>query len=305
MVAWLVKGIARWVAGLPPARVRVLAWRCGWLLAHAVRLRRSYVLATLARCLPEKSPRERVALYVEMCRHQVLNLLEMMRFAGGKDAELAALLDVRGEDVVKAALARGKGALILIAHFGNYDLMGMFATQSFGYPVTVITKTLKNAQLNELWTDMRRQAGVNTIPPRHAYRPCLRALKKNELVAFMLDQNRPPPLGVLVDFFGRPAGTTPGLALMSAQSQAPVVPVFMHRTPEGRHVLEVRPILEPPPDHKEETLLAHTAAYTKVIEDEIRRCPAQWLWLHKRWRIKKPKRKRTRPRPADSPAATR
>ena len=69
MVAWLVKRIARWVAGLPLARVRVLAWRCGWLLAHAVRLRRSYVLATLARCLPEKSPRERVALYVEMCRH--------------------------------------------------------------------------------------------------------------------------------------------------------------------------------------------------------------------------------------------
>ena len=233
MVAWLVKGISRWIAGLPLARVRVLAWRWGWLLAHVVRLRRGYVLATLARCLPEKTPRERVALYVEMCRHQVLNLLEMMRFAGGQDAELAALLDVRGEDVVKSALARGKGALILIAHFGNYDLMGMFATRSFGYPVTVITKTLKDAQLNELWVDMRRQAGVNAIPARQAYRPCLRALKKNELVAFMLDQNRPPPLGVLVDFFGQPAGTTPGLALMSAQSQAPVVPVFMRRTRRG------------------------------------------------------------------------
>ena len=92
---------------------------------------------------------------------------------------------------------------------------------------------------------------------------------------------------------------------MSAQSQAPVVPVFMRRTPEGRHVLEVRPILEPPPDHKAETLLAYTQAYTKIIEEEIRRCPAQWLWLHKRWRIKKPKRKRTRPRPTDPPAAAR
>lgn len=268
------------------AWVRVLARHWGWLLAHVIRLRRTYVLTTLERCFPEDSPRKRMALYVEVCRHQVLNMMELMRFAGGKDAEMTALLDVRGEDIVKDALSRGKGALILIAHFGNYDLMGMFASKSFGYPVTAITKTLKDAKLNELWGEMRHKAGLKILPARQAYRPCLRVLKKNELVAFMLDQNRQPPLGVLVDFFGKKAGTTPGLALMAAQSQAPVIPVFMHRTPEGRHMLEVRPIIEPPADHKAETLLAYTATYTQVIEEEIRHRPSQWLWLHKRWRIK-------------------
>ncbi len=54
--------------------------------------------------------------------------------------------------------------------------------------------------------------------------------------------------------------------------------------PDGRHVLEARPVIEPPPDRKEETLRACTAAYTKIIEDEIRRDPAQWMWLHKRWK---------------------
>lgn len=302
MIAGLVKAMAKAVAGLPLPWAAAWARHWGWLLAHVVRLRRGYVLATLVRCFPEKPERERRALYAAMLRHQALNLMELMRFAGGKDAELGALIEVRGEEIVKNALARGRGVLILVAHFGNYDLMGMCAAKLFGYPLTVITKTLKNAQLNALWWEMRRQAGVTEVPARKAYRPCVRALKQNELVAFMLDQNRPPPLGVMVDFFGQPAGTTPGLALMSAQTQAPVVPAFMRRTPGGRHVLEVRPLLEPPPDHKADTLLAHTAAYTKVIEEEIRRYPDQWLWLHKRWRLKPPRRRRpAAPGPAAAP----
>jgi len=72
--------------------------------------------------------------------------------------------------------------------------------------------------------------------------------------------------------------------MMSAQTGAPVVPVFMRPRPDGRHVLEDLPVIEPPPDRKEETLRACTAAYTKIIEDEIRRDPAQWMWLHKRWK---------------------
>ena len=284
MVVGLLKTTAKVVALLPLGWALALARHWGWMLAQVVRLRRTYVLDALARCFPEKTDRERRALYAEMCRHQATNLMELMRFAGGKDAELGGLLDVRGEEIVQAALSRGKGVLILIAHFGNYDLMGLYASKLFGYPLTIITKTLKDAKLNALWWEMRRKAGVTEIPAHKAYRPCVRALQQNGLVGFMLDQNRPNPQGVYVDFFGRLASTTPGLAFMSAQTGAPVVPVFMRRTPEGRHVLEVRPILEPPPDRKEETLLAFTAACTKIIEEEVRRFPAQWLWLHKRWK---------------------
>lgn len=284
MVVGLLKTTAKVVALLPLGWALALARHWGWMLARVVRLRRAYVLETLARCFPEKTDRERREVYAEMCRHQATNLMELMRFAGGKDAELGGLLDVRGEEIVQAALSRGKGVLILIAHFGNYDLMGLYASKLFGYPLTIITKTLKDAKLNALWWEMRRKAGVTEIPAHKAYRPCVRALQQNGLVGFMLDQNRPNPQGVYVDFFGRLASTTPGLAFMSAQTGAPVVPVFMRRTPEGRHVLEVRPILEPPPDRKEETLLAFTAACTKIIEEEVRRFPAQWLWLHKRWK---------------------
>lgn len=284
MLAWFLKSMAKGVACLPARWAQALGRGAGWVLAHGMRLRRTYVLEVLARSFPEKTPDEHRAIYAAMCRHQALNLVEILRFAGGREEEIRARIEVSGEEVVKQALERGKGVLVLIAHFGNYDLMGLFASRLLGYPVTIITKTLKNQRLNELWWELRQKAGLKTLPSHNAYRACVRALRRNELVGFMLDQNRPSGQGVFVDFFGKPASTTPGLAMMSAQTGAPVVPVFMRRMPDGRHVLEARPVIEPPPDRKEETLRACTAAYTKIIEDEIRRDPAQWMWLHKRWK---------------------
>lgn len=283
-MAWILKILAKGVAILPSRWAEALARGVGWGLSHVVRFRRSYVIETLSRSFPEKTAEECRALYAAMCRHQVLNLVEILRFAGGREAEIGARIEVSGEAIVRQALERGKGVLILIAHFGNYDLMGLFASRLLGYPVTIITKKLKNENLNEMWWSLRQKAGLKTVAAHNAYRACLRSLRQNELVGFMLDQNRPTGQGVFVDFFGRSASTTPGLAFMSAQTGAPVVPVFMRRTPEGRHVLEARPQIEPPPDRKEETILAHTAAYTKIIEDEIRRYPEQWLWLHRRWK---------------------
>jgi KDO2-lipid IV(A) lauroyltransferase len=284
MLAWFLKSMAKGVACLPARWAQALGRGAGWVLAHGMRLRRTYVLEVLARSFPEKTPDEHRAIYAAMCRHQALNLVEILRFAGGREEEIRARIEVNGEEVVKQALERGKGVLVLIAHFGNYDLMGLFASRLLGYPVTIITKTLKNQRLNELWWELRQKAGLKTLPSHNAYRACVRALRRNELVGFMLDQNRPSGQGVFVDFFGKPASTTPGLAMMSAQTGAPVVPVFMRRRPDGRHVLEALPVIEPPPDRKEETLRACTAAYTKIIEDEIRRDPAQWMWLHKRWK---------------------
>ena len=284
MLAWFLKSMAKGVACLPARWAQALGRGAGWVLAHGMRLRRTYVLEVLARSFPEKTPDEHREIYAAMCRHQALNLVEILRFAGGREEEIRARIEVSGEEVVKQALERGKGVLVLIAHFGNYDLMGLFASRLLGYPVTIITKTLKNQRLNELWWELRQKAGLKTLPSHNAYRACVRALRRNELVGFMLDQNRPSGQGVFVDFFGKPASTTPGLAMMSAQTGAPVVPVFMRRMPDGRHVLEARPVIEPPPDRKEETLRACTAAYTKIIEDEIRRDPAQWMWLHKRWK---------------------
>ncbi len=288
MMAWVYKAVAKMVARLPLGWAMALARQWGWVLAHVVRLRRTYVVDALARAFPEKTPQERNSIYAEMWRHQAFTVMELLRYAGGNETELGRLLEVHGEEIVKKVHDRGKGVLVLIAHFGNYPLLALQVPRLFSYPLSVIVKPLKSATLDGIWWELQQKAGVSWISSRNAYRASVRALRNNELVGFMLDQNRPAEQGVFVEFFGQPASTSPGLAFMSAQTGAPVVPVFMRRTPEGRHVLEVHPLMEPPPDREAETIRTHTAAYTKIIEDEIRRYPAQWLWLHKRWKSRPP-----------------
>jgi KDO2-lipid IV(A) lauroyltransferase len=218
-----------------------------------------------------------------MYRNLGANMAEVLRLAGGRTEDLDPRVRFEGEERVQEALARGRGVLILTAHVGNWDLLAMLTARS-RYRLTVISKSLRNAALNDMWMRIRRHFGVAILPAHQSYRMCLRVLRRNELLGFILDQNRPREEGIFVDFFGRPACTSPGLAFMSAQSGAPVVPAFILREGEERHVVRVLPLIEPPPDREAETIRRATQHYTKIIEDVVREHPDQWLWLHRRWK---------------------
>jgi KDO2-lipid IV(A) lauroyltransferase len=184
---------------------------------------------------------------------------------------------------MRNVLAAGKGLLVLASHMGNWDLLCTMAPH-FNFPSTIITKKIKNESLNRFWMEARARFGLKFVPAHNSYRQCLAALRKNEIVGFVLDQNMIRTEGIFVDFFGKPACTTPGLAYMSAQSGAAVTPVFITRQPGGRHIVKVLPAIPPPPDRKPETVRLYTQQYTRIIEDMIRQYPDQWIWIHRRWR---------------------
>jgi KDO2-lipid IV(A) lauroyltransferase len=216
-----------------------------------------------------------------------MNVIETLRLGSVSDATLRDSIVMEGEERLRAVLARGKGLLVLSAHMGNWDLLCTMAPR-LNYPTTIITKNLRNTKLNDYWMNTRARFGLKFVPAHHSYRLCLSALRRNEIVGFILDQNMIRDEGVFVNFMGRPACTSPGLAYMSAQSGAAVVPVFMIRLPEGRHLVKVLPEIPPPPDRQQETILSYTQRYTKAIEDMILQYPDQWIWIHRRWRTQPP-----------------
>jgi KDO2-lipid IV(A) lauroyltransferase len=117
----------------------------------------------------------------------------------------------------------------------------------------------------------------------------LQALRQGRMVGILLDQNAARSEGVFVPFFGVPASTSKGLALIALRTRAPVVPVFIRRLGAGRHRVEVGAALPPPAD---DDVVAYTAAFNRAIEAAIRQAPEQWFWMHNRWRTR-PRRKRT------------
>ena len=119
-------------------------------------------------------------------------------------------------------------------------------------------------------------------------RPMLRSLKNNEILGILIDQNVAWYEGVFVDYFGRPACTTDGLALLALHTEAPVLPGYMVRLPEGRYRLVIGPEVEVTrTGNREADILANTQRFTNVIEETVRRHPDQWLWVHQRWKTQR------------------
>ena len=290
MLSLMLRGFSSFFGALPLHRALALGRSLGWLYGNVIRHHRRDAVEALARSLPEKSGVERNQILQQMYRNLGMNAAEEMRMPSVSDDYLKEYIIWDDEAPVREVLASGKGLLALTAHLGNFDLLCTIAPH-FNYPTTIITKKIKNIAINDWWMKARSRFGLKFVPAHNSYRQCLTALRHNEIVAFILDQNMINTEGIFVDFFGKPACTSPGLAYMSAQSGAAVVPVFMIRQENGRHRVKVMPPIPPPPDRKPETISTYTQLYTKVIEDVIREYPDQWIWVHRRWKtVQKPVR---------------
>ena len=283
MIVWIVKRLEAAFARMTHARALRWGGRLGFLMGSVLRLRRREVLQTLARCFPDRDPDAIQQIADGMYRNFGMLFVEVLRFGAIDRNRIRELIELDGENTIPQALEQGRGALVLTAQLGNFELL-CNAAPLLGVPLTVITKTIKPDSLNQYWEQARHRIGVKTLPARNSYRACRQVLKNNEVLGFVLDQNMKRKHGIFVDFFGRPACTSPGLAFLSARSQAPVIPIFIIRQPDGRHLVKFFPTLAPPADCEPETIRAATQQYTSVIEDVIRAHPEQWTWMHRRWR---------------------
>lgn len=202
----------------------------------------------------------------------------------------AAMLGPGDREALDEALARGRGLLVLTAHFGNWGLLSS-AFAALGYPVNVLTKPVKDPVLDAFWRRRLSSTGVRLLTRENAMQKMTDCLRRNEAVAFVLDQNRPADQGVFVDFFGVPACTISALAVLAMVTRAPVVPLFLVRdeAEPWRHRVERGPTLsfEHPRDGSD-AVRHNTQRYTGLIEEKVRSHPEQWIWLHKRWKTRPP-----------------
>lgn len=216
------------------------------------------------------------------CHYGIL-LFELLRLQKLAGRDFERTITFFGLEHFDAARAEGKGVLALTAHLGNYDLMAMAVARS-GYPVTIISKPLKNKALERVWMEQRSASGLNICLSRNSMRDIIRALRRNDIVGFILDQHARLD-AVWVDFFGRPAATLRSMAVLAQRTGARVVPAFTWRQADNSHVIEVQPGLDFESVGDPEADIRHnTERYTALIEAAVRRHPEQWTWIHRRWK---------------------
>ena len=202
--------------------------------------------------------------------------------------KLLASVEITGDSRYLSSVARGKGVFLLSAHFGNWEI-GALAAGLLKRPIASVVRPLDNPYLEAALARLRGRFSNRTIAKKHAAREILKEVRAGETVAILIDQNVLAREAVFVPFFGRPAATSPALALFQIKTDAAVVPVFCRPLGDGRYRLAFEePILLSGLSPEQRTVESLTALYTRVTEQVVAAEPHLWLWMHNRWRTRPP-----------------
>ena len=202
--------------------------------------------------------------------------------------KIPGIVSIEGKEYLDQVLKQGRGAVLLSAHFGSFILMFLRMALA-GYKTNVIMRRMKDKQFESYISAFRNENGIRTIyalPRQECVEKSLKALRENQILFILLDQNYGEEGVVFVDFFGQRAATATGPVIFSARSGAPILPVFIVPDGKGRH----RIVIEPPVVFRKEEssdsrLVQNVAQLTKIIERFIRRYPEAWGgWMHRRWK---------------------
>jgi len=279
VAGFVVRGLGRLLKRAPWRSVQIWGRRLGDLAWHVARRDRRRSLTHLAIAFPELAETERTRIARAGFRHLATNVTELLHLRGRPGLEVLEHVEVEGWDRIETLRRAGRPLLVLTGHCGNWELLGP-VFQALGVPLSAVVRAPDEPRFQRLLDDLRRGFGTHTIERGSpgAVRELLSALREGRALMMLIDQDTRVE-GVQVAFFGRLANTPVGAARLALKRDAAVVPAFMERRDDGRHLARFLPPLDLPPDPTEAT-----ARMTSVIEDQIRRRPEQWVWMHRRWR---------------------
>jgi KDO2-lipid IV(A) lauroyltransferase len=246
------------------------------------RLRR-VAMRNLAMALPERTPEEHKLIVDGVFRSVARMLVSLARFPRITKGNIHEWIRYEGYEHFERALAQGRGVLFATAHLGNWELSA-FAHALLSAPMHVVVRPLDNRRIDELVESRRAASGNHLIGKKDFARSILQALKNNEAVGILVDQNAGLEDGVFVDFFGIPACAGSGFAKFAAHSGAAVIPGFaLWSEKEQKYILKFYPPLPMTGAVAVDTQVLHAQ-----LERVIREYPDQWLWLHRRWKTRPP-----------------
>ena len=278
-LTWIGLALLYVVAWLP------LSWRLGigallgrltWLFA---RERRYITTINIRLCFPELAPPDQDALVYRCFIENGIGLIETTTGWMRPPEHFQHLLILSGTEHIDAALAQGRGVLLVGAHYTTLD----FSANLLGvaYPFAVTYRPHRNPLFNALMLRGRLR-NCNGVFDRHDIRGAFRHLKQNKIVWYAPDQDYGPDQAVFAPFFGRPAATITATTRFASFNNSPVVLLRHHRlTDKKKYVMEFIPVPTPFPSGD---AVADATLINQMLETAIRMEPAQYMWMHKRFK---------------------
>ncbi len=246
------------------------------------RLRKT-ALCNLEMAFPDRPAEERVRIADGVFRSIGRIIYSFARLPSINAQNVGEWIRYEGLDNYLAAKRQGRGVLVATGHLGNWELSAC-THAIMTEPMNVVVRPLDNERLDAFVERRRQLTGNKIIGKWDAPRAILRALRANEAVGILIDQNTSSKEGIFVNFFGVPASTGTAFVRFAARTGAIVIPGFaLWSQTERRYILRFYPPVPISGDTAEDTQRVQS-----VLESIIREYPDQWLWIHRRWKTRPP-----------------
>jgi Kdo2-lipid IVA lauroyltransferase/acyltransferase len=281
---WMV---LKFVGLLPRPLARSFAVAVTWLLFGLLPKLRKTALFNLQIAFPDWTEAQRRATLRGMIRNLGWMAAEFARFPRYHKQNIESVILLDGHENFLAGQQRGKGVLYLTGHIGAWELSS-FAHALYGFPLHYMARPLDHPRLDALINRYRGLSGNRPIFKNESARVMLKILKESGTIGILADQNTMPEEGVFVDFFGKSACTSTGIARVALHTDAAVVPGYAYWDANLRkYRLRFEPHLElVRTGDTEHDVIENTQRFAKVIEEIIRGHPEQWVWVHARWKTR-------------------
>ena len=272
----LIAGLFSWAAAQRLGAFLGLVW------FYIVRIRRAVVFENLAIALPgTRSEHYRVAR--DAYRHFGVSALEFFKMSSLSPSEISKKVHAHGMEHFERAYSRGRGVIVVAAHYGNFDLLAC-SQAARGIPLAIVSRDLHSKGTNGFWMRTRRSSGLTVFQEKGAAREVIRWLRQGKVLGLTVDQRTPPKRGgMLAGFLGWNVWTTTAPAKLALRLGAALVPVRVERREDGDHDLVVEPEIELPDNKKDEGIILLTKRINDVVANWVLTRPEHWMWLHRRF----------------------
>jgi KDO2-lipid IV(A) lauroyltransferase len=294
---WLEYSVARALLAVLRALPRKMSvWTgvsIGRLAFHTLSKLRRVGIRNLELAFPDKSEAERIAILKSAFRNLGRVMAVTSRFDDLTRDNITELIEYTPEPAFAAKYEEtkreGRGRIILGGHIGNWELQA-FAYPIFFEPLSFLARRMDNPLIEEYVKRMRTRLGNRQIDKDNSASSILRVLRGGGSVGVLADVNSHPKEGVFVPFFGIPACTASGVAMLAIRANAVIVPMWaMWDEQKGKYKIVHDDIIEPVNSgNRERDIEETTTLYVAATERVIRAHPDQWIWIHRRWKTRPP-----------------
>lgn len=280
----LLRVICTLINSIPWTVARKIARSTGYGLYYLLSGRRRIALDNLRHALSDTYTEEELR---RIARRSFGNLgllvMEFVRIPQMVRRGFLNYVTIDRKEIVWKELEKEKGVILLISHYGNWELMAVMAG-IIGYPISAVGRPMKNRYIYRYIERIRGYSGLKALQKKGVAREVITELRSNRVVAILFDQYAGSS-GVAVEFFGRTAYTTQAVAQFAMRTGAPVIAAFNTRQPDGTHRIYVEdPVPTEESGDRADAIRITTQRYNELLESWIRKHPDQWFWFHRRWK---------------------